>query len=146
MTTRYWIVVASKDHVQRGVAAGFAQANHGKDTPLRRMRQGDGIIYYSPKTIFGQDDRCQCFTALGEIADETVYQAKLGENFMPFRRNVEFSNTHETFIVPLIPHLSFIKDKRRWGGVFRFGVLEIPATDFALIAEHMGVGESITSS
>ena len=35
MTSRsYWIGVASKDHVDHGVAGGFAQLNHGKAGPL----------------------------------------------------------------------------------------------------------------
>jgi len=33
---RYWIVVVSKDHIARGVAGGFMQANHGKEGPLKR--------------------------------------------------------------------------------------------------------------
>ena len=28
--TRYWIGVASRDHVARGVAGGFCQLGHGK--------------------------------------------------------------------------------------------------------------------
>jgi hypothetical protein len=28
--TKYWIIVASKDHVQRGIKEGIAQACHGK--------------------------------------------------------------------------------------------------------------------
>ena len=28
----YWINTVSRDHVQRGVAGGFTQANHGKPT------------------------------------------------------------------------------------------------------------------
>ncbi len=39
--TRYWIVVASKDHVARGVEAGIAQACHGKRAPLQRMQPDD---------------------------------------------------------------------------------------------------------
>jgi hypothetical protein len=28
-TTKYWLISASKDHVQTGVSTGIAQANHG---------------------------------------------------------------------------------------------------------------------
>jgi hypothetical protein len=42
-----------------GVKEGIAQANHGKVTPLRRMKKDDIIIYYSPKTIYGQNEKCQ---------------------------------------------------------------------------------------
>ena len=56
--TQYWIAVASQDHVRAGVAGGFAQANHGKRGPMARMRQGDRLIYYSSKKIFGELPPC----------------------------------------------------------------------------------------
>ena len=49
MTSKYWIIVASKDHVMRGVTLGFAQAGHGKRSGLARMHKGDMVVYYSPK-------------------------------------------------------------------------------------------------
>jgi hypothetical protein len=45
---RYWIAVASAGHARRGRQAGFMQVCHGKGGPLRRLRAGDGIVYYSP--------------------------------------------------------------------------------------------------
>jgi len=47
---RFWVGVASRAHIAIGVAGGFAQANHGKKAPLLRMRAGDGVVFYSPKT------------------------------------------------------------------------------------------------
>ena len=47
--TKYWIIVASKDHVKNGISAGIAQACHGKSSPLKRMKKGDYLIYYSGK-------------------------------------------------------------------------------------------------
>jgi hypothetical protein len=49
---KYWIIVASKDHLQRGLAGGFIQANHGKAAKLKRMSLGDWIIFYSPKIVY----------------------------------------------------------------------------------------------
>ena len=42
---RYWIGIASKEHVKLGVAGGFSQLCHGKAQPLKRMAVGDGLIY-----------------------------------------------------------------------------------------------------
>ncbi|WP_244215264.1 EVE domain-containing protein [Pedobacter miscanthi] len=64
--TKYWIIVASKDHVKNGIAEGFAQACHGKASPLKRMHKGDFIIYYSGKQTMGQPQPCQQFTAIGK--------------------------------------------------------------------------------
>ncbi len=52
MTARYWLGVASRDHVLIGVNGGFAQVCHGRRGPLSRMQPGDGLIYYSPTGVF----------------------------------------------------------------------------------------------
>jgi predicted RNA-binding protein len=43
----------------------------------------------------------------------------------------------EVDIVPLIPQLAFIKNKERWGFMFRTGFFEIPKEDFELIRERL---------
>ena len=135
---RYWIIVASKDHVMLGVKEGIAQANHGNVTPLRRMKKDDIIIYYSPKTIYGQNEKCQRFTAIGKVRDIDIFQVKLNETFSPFRRRVEYYHQcKEIPIEDLIPALSFIKNKKSWGYIFRFGLIQIPYNDFLTISHEM---------
>eukprot|EP00759_Apiculatamorpha_spiralis_P017590 PhF_6_TR23766/c0_g1_i2/m.33229 len=119
---RYWIGVASKDHVSRGVQGGFMQLCHGKDAPLKRMSHGDGIVYYCPRTVFPDGPAYRRFGAIGHVIDEAPYQIAMAPNFRPFRRNVKFlqptvDGVQDALIEPLIPHLSFIQDKSRWGGV-----------------------------
>ena len=72
---RYWVGVASRDHVLLGVAGGFCQVCHGKQAPLARMKQGDWILYYSPKTGMNSGEKVQAFTAVGQIVDDRVYQS-----------------------------------------------------------------------
>jgi len=134
---KYWILVASRDHVQRGLEGGFTQANHGKAIALKRMQTGDGLLYYSSKEVYGEETKCQRFTAIGEVADDLVYQGEMGGGFIPFRRNVNYQDCREVSILPLIGALDFIKDKIHWGAPFRFGVVEIGEKDFQLIAEQM---------
>lgn len=137
MKTHYWIIVASRDHVRMGVTGGYAQACHGKASPLRRMSPGDRVLYYSSKEKFGEETKCQRFTAIGSVKDERVYSRAMSETFVPFRRDVAFEPCQETPIAPLIDQLSFIADKRHWGAPFRFGMLEIPQADYDLIAGKM---------
>ncbi len=134
---RYWVIVASKDHVQNGVRWGIAQANHGKAAPLKRMQVGDGVLYYSPKVEFGGDEKLQAFTAIGEVTGESVYPFEMGGGFVPYRRDVKYKECLEVPIQLLIPVLTFIKDKTSWGFMFRFGFFEIPKVDFDLIASQM---------
>jgi len=137
---RYWIIVASQEHVKLGVAGGFAQAGHGKRTGLARMHAGDRIIYYSPKVAYGGNEPLQAFTALGEVADEKITQVPMYPDFQPFRRAVKYLRTGTVKIRPLIGELSFIRNKRSWGSAFRFGLLEIPQKDFELIERGFGAG------
>ena len=134
---RFWIGIASKEHVKMGVAGGFGQLCHGKAQPLKRMAVGDGLIYYSSKEKFGADALCQQFTAIGEVVGNEVYQFEMFPGFIPYRRDVHFYDAKDVFIRPLIENLSFIKDKTHWGYAFRFGHLEIPRADFELIAAQM---------
>jgi hypothetical protein len=137
--TRYWIAVASKEHVQRGVSGGFAQVCHGKAVPLNRMKEGDWIVYYSPTLKFGQKEPCQSFTAIGQIKSGDAYPFTMSQDFIPWRRDVSFLKSLEAPIQPLLGDLSFIKDKQKWGFPFRRGCFEISPNDYQVIAEAMGL-------
>ena len=98
---RYWIVVVSKDHIARGIEGNFRQANHGKQEPLKRMEVDDWVICYSPKQTFSGNEPCQAFTAIGQVADDKIYQHKMTDDFIPYRRNIKFTDPKKH----LSPHL-----------------------------------------
>ncbi|HEX5276847.1 MAG TPA: EVE domain-containing protein [Fluviicoccus sp.] len=132
-----WIAVASAEHVRRGRAEGFMQVCHGKGGPLRRMRPGDRVAYYSPTLTFGGKDRLQAFTALGEVRPGEPYQFDMGGGFVPFRRDVDWRAAGQAPILPLLPHLELTAGKKNWGYAFRFGLVEISAADMEVIAAAM---------
>jgi hypothetical protein len=135
----YWINTVSRDHVLRGAAGGFTQANHGKPHMLRRMERGDWIVFYSPKTLFQGGAPLQAFTAIGRVTDDAAYQAQMAPDFHPWRRNVEFLPATEAPIRPLIGTLGFIEDTAHWGYKFRSGVFAIGEHDFGLICSAMAI-------
>lgn len=134
---RHWIGVASAEHIRRGCAEGFMQLCHGKAAPLRRLKPGDGIVYYSPTTTFRGGDRLQAFTAIGRLRDGEPYVFDMGGGFHPFRRDVAWDAAREAPIVPLLDELEFTAGKANWGYPFRFGLFEICERDFRLIARAM---------
>ena len=134
---RYWIGVVSKEHILSGVKDGIAQIGHGKRQGLARMHKGDWLIYYSPKVSLESDTKIQSFTAIGQIADDNIYQVEISQSFKPFRRQVNYIQCKETSIIPLIEGLAFIKNKKNWGYVFRYGLVEIPQKDFETIKQSM---------
>ncbi len=74
----YWIGVASRDHVLKGVAGGFCQLGHGKAAPVKRLAPGDWIAYYSPRTAYEGGEPVQAFTAIGRIKLGEAYQGRHG--------------------------------------------------------------------
>lgn len=135
--TRYWIVVASRDHAKAGEAGGFVQACHGKQGPVSRMQAGDWVTIYSPRLHFERSEPCQAFTALGQVSGQRVYPYDMGNGFVPYRRDVDFRPVTDQPVRPLIDNLGFISNKRHWGAAFRYGLVGIPEADFQLIAERM---------
>lgn len=136
-TAKYWVATISKEHTKRGVNGNFIQVCHGKQTPLKRMKKGDYLLVYSSKITMEGSEKCQAFTAVGQVKDDAVYQFEMNENFKPFRRSVEFLDCEEAPIVPLINDLEFIPNKKSWGYPFRFGFFEIKENDFNLITSKM---------
>lgn len=136
--THHWVAVASAEHVRRGRREGFMQVCHGKGGPLRRIRPGDRVAYYSPTVHFGGKDRLQAFTALGTVLPGDPYQTDMGDGFHPFRRDVSWDTAAcDASIVPLLGQLSFTAGRASWGYAFRFGLLPATAQDLELIAEAM---------
>lgn len=140
--SRNWVAVASAEHVRIGRGQGFMQICHGKAAPLKRIQPGDRVVYYSPTNIFGGKDGLQSFTAIGAVKDGIPYQADMGPDFSPFRRDVNWSCAEEAPIKPLVGRLQFTTTKRNWGFQLRFGLFEISECDMAMIATAMGVSLS----
>jgi hypothetical protein len=134
---RFWIAIASAEHARRGKSEGFMQVCHGKGAPLRRLRAGDGVVYYAPTASFGGKDRLQAFVSIGTARDDGVYQVEMEEGFRPFRRDVAYAAAKETAAQPLLERLELTRGKRNWGHAFRFGLVEISSADFAVIADAM---------
>lgn len=133
-----WVAVASAEHVRRGRREGFMQVCHGKCAPLRRIRPGDRVAYYSPTVHFGGKDRLQAFTALGTVKAGQPYPFDMGQGFVPFRRDVAWDDwAHDAPIGPLLDRLSFTAGRASWGYAFRFGLLQVAGEDMDLIAAAM---------
>ncbi len=133
-----WINTISREHVLLGMAGGYTQANHGRPTTLRRLRRGDLIAFYSPRTSYPDGEPLQRFTALARVVDDEAYQIEMRPDFHPWRRRVEAIPAKEAAIGPLIGSLDFISNKRSWGFVFRRGLFEIGEDDLRRIGAAMG--------
>jgi hypothetical protein len=131
----YWIDTVSKAHAENAVAGGFTEAEEGRKSRLKRLKKGDQIVFYSPRTEREGGKPVQRFTAIGVVIDETPYQEGAA-----WRRRTNFIPAAEAAIHPLIERLEFIGNKKSWGVTFRRGFFQIPKEDFEKIAEAMRAG------
>jgi hypothetical protein len=136
-TPRCWLAVASAEHVAIGRAGGFMQVCHGKGGPLKRLAGGDRVVYYSPTQRFGERSPMQAFTAIGAVRTRAPYQADMGGGFHPFRRDVDWCDGEIAPIAPLLGKLDLSRGNRNWGYQLRFGLIELSAHDFELVAQAM---------
>lgn len=134
---KYFLIGASKDHVLQGVKGGFAQAGHGRKDYISKPSNGDWIIFYSSKDKFEDSKPLQKFTAIGQVVDEEPYQFNTSASFKPYRRKIEFKESHDADIRPLLDQLSFIKNKKKWGFYLISGFREISKEDFTIIKKGM---------
>lgn len=135
----HWIAVVSKEHVLKGKEWGIIQVCHGKEAPLKRIKQHNLVVFYSPKQRLSNKTPLQHFTAVAKITDNDIYQVEQFKGFHPFRRQATFLDCTETPIRPLINELDFITNKTHWGAPFRYGLLKISEQDFQLIANKMAL-------
>lgn len=143
----YWIAVVPKSRVARCVAGNFAMFAHGKHEAVQRVRPGDWLAYYSPRTILNGGDEVRAFTAIGKIADREPYQAEMAEGCTGWRRDIAYERqAHDGDVYPLLDELSFIKDRQHWGIFFHRSLFSVSRDDFALIAKAMGLDPKRLSS
>ena len=133
----YWINTVSRDHVILGMEGGYTQANHGRPHALRRLKKGDLLAFYSPRTSYPDGEPLRRFTAIARVIDDEPFQTEMSPDFHPWRRLAEPIACREAPVAPLIKDLTFIRDKGRWGFVFRRGMFEIGEEDFRRIARAM---------
>lgn len=133
-TPRDWLAVASAEHVALGVAQGFMQVCHGKSAPLRRLRAGDRIAYYSPGVEMGGPARLRSITAFGVVADAGLEQVEMAPGFHPWRRRVRWISDRRVPVADLRADPRFILSGEGWGAKLRYGLLRIDAASMDMIA------------
>ena len=134
---RFWVNTVSLDHVEIAARGGFNQSDHGANTRLRRLRAGDGLVFYSPRTQLHGGSPVQQFTAFGTITGDEPYQVTVSDDFRPWRLDMAFEPSTPVDAKPLAPKLSFITDPTHWGLPFRAGLFMIPEADYRTITGFM---------
>ena len=137
----FWMGVASAEHARDGRDGGFAQLGHGKHTAVKSLKQGDWIVYYSPKEKMGAGSAVKAFTTIGEVTSDEPYQVTQAKGFEPFRVDVDYVQEAKTApIVPLLEKLELTKGRGlNWGFVMRRSKSKLSPDDMRTILAAMGV-------
>ena len=130
---KYWLGVVSKDHVLKGVDGQFAQVCHGKEGPLKRLKKGDWLVYYSPKQSMSGAGGLQELTAIGEVRDDCVFQYEMNEDFKPFRRMIDYVANAKPLRIDAVKSKLDLTAAPNWGYQLRLGLLELSEADFKII-------------
>ncbi len=130
--TTAWLGVVSRSHVQRGVGLGIAQVMHGKRPGLARMKPGDWLVYYSPRTAYPDGEPLQAFTAIGQIADDEIWQADEGD-FQPYRRRVDYLPLGREVPLDEVSAQLELTSVANWGYQLRRGLIPLSDADLEVI-------------
>lgn len=128
-----WLGVVQADHVRRGVSLGIAQLGHGKRIGLAKLKAGDWLVYYSPKTSLTDGAPLQQLTAIGQVADGEIWQADEGM-FQPYRRRIRYLDARPVPVAGLALDLTA---QPNWGYQLRRGLIPLSYGDLTKIKEAM---------
>ncbi|MCU1585234.1 MAG: hypothetical protein JWM49_1790 [Microbacteriaceae bacterium] len=129
-----WLGVVSRSHVERGVRLGIAQVMHGSRAGLARMKPGDWLVYYSPRTSYPDGEPLKAFTAIGRIADDEIWQADEGD-FRPYRRRVDYLALEREVPLAEVSAKLELTAVPNWGYQLRRGLIPLAETDLRVIRD-----------
>lgn len=133
--SRGWLGVVSEAHVRRGEELGIAQLNHGKRSGLARLRAGDTLVYYSPTRQRADRVPYQCFTAIGIVPDDDIWQADEGD-FKPYRRRLAYLPARPVPLEEVRSRLHLTAEPN-WGYQLRYGLVPLDVHDVEVLGEAM---------
>ncbi|ELS60231.1 protein YdcG [Bacillus inaquosorum KCTC 13429] len=120
----------------------FAQLCHGKKAPLAKMKEGDWLIYYSPRDAYPDGKLLRSFTAIGKVKSGNIYPYQMAPNFIPYRLDIDYYPCDKIGFYGIKSQLEFVQETKHLGFLFRRGHFEISKNDFLTISQAMGVNIS----
>lgn len=151
---KYYLLTASRDHIETGIQGGFIQQR--QPHRLEKMRKDDKLVLYASKETFGATKQCRKLlgiaTATDDECDRLSYKdmteslgikteeeasAMCSSTLVYFRKKMQFQVLPEPAdIRPLLPKLEFVKNKKSWGFYFMSGFREIAKEDYNIVCQH----------
>ncbi|WP_292519531.1 EVE domain-containing protein [Methanoculleus sp.] len=145
----HWIASSNRDNwkiLEKKHVWGVPKRNR---TLMQRVKPGDTILVYVRQEKEGDTILPSAITGAYEVVSEPyedhsrlfVSPPRMGDEVFPFRMKVRPVTVFTELLEfkPLIPDLTFIKNKSMWTGHIRVAMREIPEEDYQLILKRAGV-------
>jgi len=144
----HWIASSNRDNwkiLEKKHIWGVPKRNKNL---MQRVKSGDTILVYVRQEKEGDTLLPSAITGAYEVISEPyedhtrlfITPEHMGDEVFPFRMKLRpvaaFAKPLE--FKPLIPDLTFIKNKTMWSGHLRIAMREIPEEDYRLILKRAG--------
>ena len=134
----FYLGIAEKIHADMCVAEGVVVLGLGGPSGVRKLRAGDGVVYYSPKTA-PDGEVLRSFTAIGRVVGDSEYERSVGGGAPLWVRDVAWRTDPDIVsIYDLLDNLSWIKKPKNWGFYMRGSHRAVPEDDYEKISAAMG--------
>ena len=133
----YWICVVNDENWAIVRSQHVWGVSKRWERVINQVREGDLLIFYViPKRLGGifeviskpYYDDSEIFYPVKDREENFPYRVKLKPILLP-KEPIDFT--------PLVPRLSFIKNKQRWSAPFRRAMFRISKEDFRIIEEYL---------
>jgi predicted RNA-binding protein len=140
---KYWLAISTLDnwkvvkekHIW-GVASRYRST-------IQKVNVGDHVLIYTMQSIQDKEIIPSAVQAEYEVVSDLfedsdpifVTPSRMGEERFPLRIRLKPLKkiTKPIMMKPLVPELSFIKNKTMWSGAIRTAMREIPESDYRII-------------
>lgn len=129
----HWVCVVSRADAHLAQVEGRLRLSATSERRVRRLREGDGVLLYSPREGNREGAVVRRFTAAGTVVAGEAYQ--LGDDpHGSWCRDVRFDDVRdEVEVGPLLERLSFVRPGAGWGVAFRPGFVRVAEADHRLV-------------
>ena len=133
-----WIVTISEDNLQDTLKHNLIGLPERRRNLLKRVRLGDTVVFYVGKKRAGYGGPRASVSQFGPVAEVTgeeffseapIWGSRGGDVF-PSRLPISLVSEGRVNAADIIPHLSFVRDKGKWGLYFLTGVRELSEEDY----------------
>ncbi len=137
ITVPNWIIETKRGHFLFGMSERWKGL-------FKKLQKDDIIIFYILTTGHPKDASAKRIPGIFRVTSEPYYDTtpEWPDGVYPHRAKLEpillAKNSNEMLpFAPLVPQLSFIKNKKAWGRVFQTALVSIPKKDFELLKSKL---------